>query len=321
MWGSLINYWQYTNDSTYNSIISESLQFQRGPDNNFNPPNQSRSMGVDDMLFWAFSALDAVESNFPPPEGNDPSWLALAQGVYNFQTSLWDTSTCGGGFHWQVYSFNAGYNLKIAIANGGNFQLAARLAYITGNTTYADWANKVWNWMASSQLFETQGDMLYIWDSTDSNNNCTNADNLVWTYNYGTVLAGAAYMYNYTNGSSTWESRVQQVLSSTFSLFFPSEYGGNVMTEMECEKQLNCDQDQKSFKAYLSRWLAVTALLVPSTASQIMPKLQGSAMGAAGQCSGGGNVCGEQWYSTTYDGLTGVGEEVRAGLVDSERGS
>jgi mannan endo-1,6-alpha-mannosidase len=119
-------------------------------------------------------------------------------------------------------------------------------------------------------------------------------------------------MYNYTNGSSEWESRVQQVLSSTFSLFFPTDYGGNVMTEMECEPKLNCDQDQKSFKAYLSRWLAVTALLVPSTASQIMPKLQASAMGAAGQCSGGGEICGEQWYTTTYDGLTGVGEEVRS---------
>ena len=129
MWGSLINYWQYTNDSTYNSIVSESIQFQRGPEDNFNPPNQSRSMGVDDQLFWAFSALDAVESNFPEAGGDNPSWLALAQGVYNFQTSLWDTSTCGGGFRWQVYSFNAGYNLKIAIANGGNFQLSARLVY------------------------------------------------------------------------------------------------------------------------------------------------------------------------------------------------
>ncbi|KIW21448.1 hypothetical protein PV08_02028 [Exophiala spinifera] len=312
MWGSLINYWQYTNDSTYNSVVSEALQFQRGPENNFNPPNQSRSMGVDDQVFWAFSALDAVESNFPEASDGQPSWLSLAQAVYNFQTSLWDTSTCGGGFHWQVYSFNSGYNLKITIANGGNFQLSARLAYITGNSSYADWANKVWDWMASSELFETSGGMLYIWDSTDSDNNCTSADHYVWTYNYGTVLAGAAYMYNYTNGSSVWESRVQQILNSTFSLFFPSEYGGNIMSEIECEPHLNCDQDQKSFKAYLSRWLAVTAVLVPSTASQIMPKLQGSATGAAGQCSGGGNVCGEQWYLTTYDGYTGVGEEMSA---------
>ena len=41
MFGALINYWQYTNDSSYNPVVSQALQFQRGPDNNYNPPNQS----------------------------------------------------------------------------------------------------------------------------------------------------------------------------------------------------------------------------------------------------------------------------------------
>ena len=40
----------------------------------------------------------------------------------------------------------------------------------------------------------------------------------------------------------------QQILTSTFSLFFPSKYGGNTMWELECEDKLLCDQDQKSFK-------------------------------------------------------------------------
>src|ERR1700742_3087382 len=35
MFGALINYWQYTNDSSYNPVVIEALQFQRGPDNNF----------------------------------------------------------------------------------------------------------------------------------------------------------------------------------------------------------------------------------------------------------------------------------------------
>ena len=168
MWGAMVNYWQYTNDTQYNDIVTQGIQFQRGPDNNFNPPNQTKSMGIDDQVFWAFAALDAVEANFPEsPNSDDPSWLALAQAVYNFQTEYWDTSVCGGGFRWQVYSFNAGYNLKNAIANGGNFQLSARLAYITGNTTYGDWAEKVYDWMSTSKLMQQQGEILYIWDSTD----------------------------------------------------------------------------------------------------------------------------------------------------------
>ncbi|KAH0845801.1 Mannan endo-1,6-alpha-mannosidase DCW1 [Fonsecaea pedrosoi] len=317
MFGSLIHYWQYTNDSSYNPVVTQALQFQRGPDNNFNPPNQSKSMGVDDQVFWAFSAMDAVEANFPESDEEDaPSWLSLAQAVFNYQKALWDTNTCGGGFHWQVFQFNAGWNLKNAVSNGGNFQLAARLAYVTGNSSYADWANMVYDWMETSALMQTDpsSGVLYIWDNTDSNNNCTDQTRYVWTYNYGTLLVGSAYMYNLTNGSSVWEDRVNTILNSTFTLFFPSQYGGNILSEIQCESTLVCDQDQKSFKAYLARWLAVTSLLVPSTAPQIIPKLQASAQAAAGQCDGGANgrECGMQWYTSTWDGSTGVGQQMAA---------
>lgn len=315
MFGALINYWQYTNDTSYNEVVTQALQFQRGPDDNFNPPNQSKSMGIDDQVFWGFSALDAVESNFPESTDSDaPSWLSLAQAVFNFQQPLWDNATCGGGFRWQVYSFNAGYNLKPAISNGGNFQLAARLAYITGNQSYADWANMVYDWMDQSPLMQndTTNDLLYIWDNTDTNNGCIDQQRFVWTYNYGTLLAGSAYMYNFTNGSALWEQRVNTILDSTYKLFFPAQYGGNTMVEIQCEPTQVCDEDQKSFKAYLARWMAVTALLVPSTANEIAPKLAGSAQAAAGQCDGGasGRECGLQWYTTTWDGSNGVGQEV-----------
>lgn len=318
MFGAMINYWQYTGDNSYNSVISQALQFQRGPLSNYNPPNQSASMGVDDQLFWAYSAMDAVESNFPESGGSDPSWLALAQGVFNFQHDLWDTSTCGGGFHWQVFATNGGYNLKNSISNGGNFLLAARLAYVTGNESYADWANKVYNWVASSKLYQQDTNILYIWDNTDSTNNCTDQTNYVWTYNYGVMLSGAAYMYNYTNGSSIWLDRVDNILNSTFQLFFPTKFGGNILYEYQCEEAMNCSQDQKSFKAYLMRWLATTALLVPSTATRIAPKLTACAQGAAAQCDGGssGRACGMHWYNATYDGQTDVGFSVSIPVLE-----
>lgn len=316
MWGALINYWQYTGDSSYNDVVSQALVFQRGADNDYNPANQSRSMGMDDQLFWAFSALDAVESNFPAAGGDVPSWLSLAQAVWNFQLPLWDPETCGGGFHWQVYRTNAGYNLKNAVSNGGNFQLSARLAFTTGNSSYADWAEEVWNWIENSKLWQRDNstNTLYIWDNTDADNNCTDQTNHVWSYNYGIMLGGAAYMYNYTNGSSLWLERVNEILDSTYQLFFPAQYGGNIMVEIQCETQLNCNMDQRSFKAYLARWMAVTSLLVPSTAASIIPKLSASAAGAAGQCDGGsgGDQCGMQWYTTTWDGTYGVGQEMAA---------
>ncbi|EHY54938.1 hypothetical protein HRR83_005803 [Exophiala dermatitidis] len=313
MFGSLVNYWQYTGDDSYNPVVEQALAFQIGPDKNYNPPNQSKNMGVDDQAFWAFSALDAAEANFPEPGGDVPSWIALAQAVFNFQADLWDAATCGGGMRWQVYSFNAGYNLKNTISNGGNFQLAARLARYTGNQTYADWANKMWDWMAGTPLFQFQDGTLYIWDNTNSDNNCSDVAHFLWTYNYGTMLMGAAYMYNFTNGAEPWGTRVNQILEGAFKLFFPSEYGGNIMSEFQCEPSNNCNNDQSSFKAYLSRWMAVTTLMVPSTADQIMAKLQASAAGAAQQCTGGdnGRMCGRRWYST-WDSTTGVGQQMQA---------
>ena len=200
------------------------------------------------------------------------------------------------------------------ISNGGNFQVAARLAYITGNDTYADWADMVWDWMASSMMFERDGQgLLYIWDNVHADLNCTDPVNYIWSYNYGVILAGAAYMYNFTDGSEVWKGRVEELLSSALQLYFPQEDGnGNIMIEFLCEREQSCNQDQKSFKAYLTRWLAVTAILVPETWDRIMPKLMTSAQAAAQQCgTGDGTWCSSQWWTNVPTGKTGAGEQVR----------
>lgn len=90
--------------------------------------------------------------------------------------------------------------------------------------------------------------------------------------------------------------------------------GPQIMVEVACEPGGTCDNDQKSFKAYLSRWLAVTAQLVPQYYDRIFSYLRVSAKGAAGQCSGGtdSQTCGREWNTTTWDGNYGVGEQMSA---------
>ena len=85
------------------------------------------------------------------------------------------------------------------------------------------------------------------------------------------------------------------------------------MAELNCEK-IVCNTDQRTFKAYLSRWMAATAQLAPFTAAGIMPKLRASAKGAAAQCSGGpdGKTCGKNWAVATWDGISGVEEQMTA---------
>lgn len=130
MWGSLIDYWYYTGDSTYNNITTTGLQSQVGAQNNYEPTDQAFDLGNDDQAFWGMAALSAAELNFPNPPESEPQWLTLAQAVFNRQAMRWDNATCGGGLRWQIFQFNGGYDYKNAISNGCFFNMAARLGMI-----------------------------------------------------------------------------------------------------------------------------------------------------------------------------------------------
>lgn len=55
MFGAMIDYWYYTGDKTYNDVTTEALLFQVGPDVDYMPPNQSKSLGNDDQAFWGIA--------------------------------------------------------------------------------------------------------------------------------------------------------------------------------------------------------------------------------------------------------------------------
>jgi mannan endo-1,6-alpha-mannosidase len=99
--------------------------------------------------------------------------------------------------------------------------------------------------------------------------------------------------------------------------YFPTSDGG-VMKDI-CEEYNACDTDQKSFKAYLSRWMAATTQMAPFTYDQVLSLLTVSAKAAAEQCNGNGPVapagqtCGLKWYlNGTWDGTDGVGQQMAA---------
>ncbi len=198
MFGSLIDYWYYTGDPSYNDVTQQAMLFQVGPNADYMPPNQTKSEGNDDQGFWGLAAMSAAETNFQNPPSSSPQWLSLAQAVFNTQARRWEPNTCGGGLRWQIFTFNNGYNYKNAISNGCFFNLGARLAKYTGNDTYAQWADKTWDWMSAVGLLDSK---YYVYDGLDidSNSACTNLHNLQWTYNAGVMLLGAATMYNYVS--------------------------------------------------------------------------------------------------------------------------
>ena len=78
---------------------------------------------------------------------------------------------------------------------------------------------------------------------------------------------------------------------------------------------------QFSFKAYLARWMSVTASLIPSAKIAILELLSASGSGAARLCSGadstkiGGSTnstCGTKWFASEWDGTSGLGQQLSA---------
>lgn len=199
MFGALIDYWYFTGDDSYNAITTQAMLHQTGPDDDFMPPNQTKTEGNDDQAFWGMAALSAAENKFPNPPAGQPQWLALAQAVFNTQAARWDTTSCAGGLKWQIFAFNNGYNYKNTISNGCFFNMGARLAVYTGNQTYADWANRMWDWCEAIGLMDGNYN---FYDGSDDTLNCTQLDHIQWTYNAGTFMVGAANMYNLVSDHS-----------------------------------------------------------------------------------------------------------------------
>lgn len=135
-----------------------------------------------------------------------------------------------------------------------------------------------------------------------------------FSYNHAILMQGAAFMYNYTNGSDVWRGRVENLLNSTIRDFFPN----NTAYEGACEPNLGgCTADMLSFKGYVHRWMAALTQVAPFTKDTILPLLQHSTQMAVSQCTGGetGRKCGFYWSSGQYvdvavDHTSGAGEQM-----------
>ncbi|KAM5346783.1 hypothetical protein ACJ41O_009788 [Fusarium nematophilum] len=296
MFGTLVDYWAYTGDDQYVDITKQGLLFQVGKNNDYMPINQTRTEGNDDQGFWGLTVMSAAEFNFPHPEPDQPQWLALAQAVFNTQAARWDTEHCGGGLRWQI--FQACF-----------FALGARLALFTGNDSYAEWAETTWDWMEKVEFIDPE--RWYVYDGAHIETGCTNIVPYQFSYNAGGFILGAAAMYNYTE-DQVWKDRLDKLLEGVKVFFVGPEK--NIMSEVACEPVKLCNIDQKSFKAYLSRWLAVTTQWAPYTSDFIMPLLRKSAVAATSVCTGGdnGRMCSLYWNKDKYQGDTSVGQQMAA---------
>jgi mannan endo-1,6-alpha-mannosidase len=325
VWNSLISYAYLTGDSQYNAIVSEALQHQIGDFDAFMPVNQTKTLGNDDQSFWALAALTAAEVGLAKPEGLE--WVDLAKNVFDIQVQRWDNETCGGGLRWQIFTFNNGYNYKNTLSNGNFFLLGARLAQFTGNKTYAEWAEKAFDW---SQEVGLVSDEWLVYDGTDAEAGCQSVNHIVWSATHGAYLEGASILFNTSNGESEkWRDAVSGFVNSS-SVFQDGD--SSVLFEAACEENGKCDIDQRAFKGLAARSYARAAISAGFQSGPIDSVLRASAKAAAASCDGEGDdvECALRWNDDGDDKVKvkeeGLGETFAAleavqALLYSQTGS
>ncbi|EEH20743.1 hypothetical protein PABG_02974 [Paracoccidioides brasiliensis Pb03] len=295
MLGTLVDYWHYTGDSTYNNLTKEGLLSQKGQQNDFQPASQLGILGNDDQAMWALAALSAAEFSFDAPGSDQLQWVDLAKNTFEAQVRRWDNSKCGGGLNWQVNrNNNPAASYKTSMANGAFFELSSRLARYTKNGTYLDWATKTWDWM-SQVGFLTED--FKVFDGADAEGDCKQLNHFQWSINVGILLSGAANLYNTTN-DPTWKTRIEGLLKGA-DIFFSN----NVMIEPACEANNRCMFDQKSFKGFLSRALGTTVKLAHFAKDIVLPKITASSRAAVEKCVNENGIqrCRFHWLRKNND--------------------
>lgn len=312
MWGSMLDYYHYTGDASYNDAFIQAMTHSTnlGPDFNYMPKEHDWEEGNDDLFFWGSAAISAGERNFPQPDESIPTWLEIGANVFNQLASRWDTSACNGGLRWQILASNPnGLDYKNSVSNGGFFQIAARMARATGNDTYLDWAEKIWDWSAGIGFIDPQS--YHVYDGASSNQNCSVINKASFTYTSGIYLHGAAVLANHT-AKPIWTERTHNLLDGAGWFFSPFANSTDILYEAACEKGNTCNADMSTHKGYLARFMWQATTMVPSITEKVTQLMTATSKAAVKTCTGGktGRACGMKWWVGGYDGNTGLGQEM-----------
>ncbi|KAK2590165.1 hypothetical protein QQS21_012161 [Conoideocrella luteorostrata] len=313
LWGAMLDYYHYTSDPSYNGVVLQALlaPTNLGAGKNYEPAEHADEEGNDDLFFWGSAALSAAERNFPQPDANLPSWLDMSANVFNQLVGRWDTKNCNGGVFWQIHASNPnGLKYKNSVSNGGFFQLAARMARATGNNTYLNWAEKLWDWNAEVGFIDSQTYRIY--DGAGIDTGCKDVNKKSFSYTTGIFLYGAAIMAEQT-GQDKWAKRTEKLLDEAGKYFFTGK-DKNIMWEAECEPKGTCNYDMITFKGYLSRFMWQTAHIMPSLRKKVEDLLIPTSKAVAATCTGGknGHQCGMRWYVGSFDNTASFGGQLCA---------
>lgn len=311
---ALLTYTSTTGDSQYASLLSNTLITEATATNDFMTVHAT---GNDDQAWWALAALTAAETSFAPA-GSVP-WAALAQNVFEEQTTRWDNDKCNGGMKWKILEGDGtdGWHYKSTIANGLFFQMAARLALLTSSADIKAWAVKSYDWTVSVGLISPDFDVYDGTDDAKGENGCVDVNHNMWSYNVGVFMYGSAVMARLT-GEDEWLERTKGFIASAKRNFVNEETGE--LWEAKCEGDGSCDSDQVSFKGTLARWLGATAESLPDLRESVEGIMGGaSGMATAGTTEGLGAIASFNQLEIVDAGLRLQGVGGKEGMIGVKR--
>lgn len=308
--GAMIETWAICENDTYVEMLQASIYHQAGPKFNYMILNQSDVEANDDQLFWGLTVMEAVERGFPAVQNDDyASYLEMSQAVYNTVWERWNDQHCGGGLGWQIFSNMSGIDYKSTASNAGLFALGARLGRFTGNSMYLETCSRISNWLKDSYFVSEKDNYYIIYDGANiGDDECYTINGYLWSYNYGLMIMGSAYMYSATNDDQ-WKNDLEKYILGLEQYMVVN----GVLDEYSCHTK-DCNNDQRVFKSVVARALGEVVQLVPDLAPKAQDILDASAKAAALCCSGGSDskTCGLDWTTNEWDGLYGLGEQINA---------
>lgn len=239
---SVIDYIRQSGDTQYEWIIGRTFEVNRvafpaGVRSSDPIQGDFISQATDDSEWWALAWIDAYDLT------GDQTYLDEAVTIANYVSTLWDTSSCGGGVWW-----NQQKTYKNAVTNALYVRLTASLHHrISGDTAWLAKATEAWNWFLNSGMINSSG---LVNDGLSSS--CANNGGTVWSYNQGLVIGAGVEMWRATGDAADLSEARHLADSALNSTALVSD---GLLTESCDTLSSSCDDNQKQFKGIFMRYL------------------------------------------------------------------
>lgn len=191
----------------------------------------------DDNQWVGITAMDAYSKT------KKVKWLDVGKEIYAFMMTGFDTVS-GGGLYWQEGNKRS----KNTCSNGPGIILALQLYQATNNKMYADTALLLYNWV-NLNLRSPAG--LY-YDNINLEKNTI--DKKLYSYNTGTMLQAAVYLYECTRDKK-YLQQATSIADSSINYFladkkFKDDYWFSAVLLRAYQHLLKYNKDKKYIAAF-----------------------------------------------------------------------